>query len=240
MSSPARAASTPGARAYRICFAVGMLLMAATLGLGFVQVASTQHGVPGLSRDIMAGAQDALAKGQKVQAVREFRKAAEVSTADYAFLLSAAEGLGHAGDLPGALALVDQAERLSPGRSRAATVRGWAQLVNGQTGEAFSSFIVALNRDQKDAAAIAGVGEGLVVRKRYDEAFAMFERSLRADPRRAETYDGYGIALAQAGRPGDAVRQFAAALALRPTAVRRANLDRARAESAAAAAGTVR
>jgi Flp pilus assembly protein TadD len=205
MSSFVPAPLTPRIRVYRICFGVGLVLLAASLGLGFRQVAASRGRAPGLSRDLMDGAREALAHGRTRAALREFRKAADVSPDDYRLLLSSAEGLAQNGDFDGALALADRAERLRPGDSRAPSVRGWALLLGGRTSEAYASFLAALSRNPNDAAALAGVAEGLAAQRRYDEATRLFARSVAADPRRVETRDGYGIALALAGLPGAAV-----------------------------------
>jgi tetratricopeptide (TPR) repeat protein len=221
-------------RVYRACFAAGLLLFLGSVAAGFVHVASTRGGLPGLSQDPFLVAREELARGDRARAVREFRKGAEVNGNDYGTLLSAAEGMGRAGDLDGALAALARAESLRPGQSRTATVRGWALLVNGKAAEAFGAFALALRRDENDAIALAGAAEVLMGQRRYGDAAKLFARSVRLDPRLASTRDGLGTALALGGRPGEAVEHFAAALDLEPTAQRRANLDRARGEAASA------
>jgi tetratricopeptide (TPR) repeat protein len=233
VSSVPPASSAVVARVYRACFVAGLLLFGGSLAAGFLQVGASQGRLPDLSRDSFRAAREALARGDRPAAIREYRKGADVDRNDYGALLAAAQGLGHAGDVEGALAVLARAERLRPGQSRTATVRGWALLANGRMAEAFGAFAAALAANDKDAVALAGAAEVLMAQRRFDDAVKLFERSVRLDPRRASTREGMGVALALGGRPQEALEQFAAAVALEPTEQRRANLERARIEAAA-------
>ena len=218
---------------YRVCFAVGLAVLAASMLAGFGRVLATEHQLPGLSRDPFLVAQRDLAHGREQAAAREYRTGAAVNRADFSIQLSAADGLARAHDLQGALATLDHAETLRPGDVRTQNTRGRAYLANGRLQEAFTTFGEALRRAPGDADAMAGVGEVMLAQGRFPEAETAFRRALQARPGDAALHDALAVTLAGAGRHAEAAGEFEQAMALGPSPDRAANLARARREAAA-------
>jgi len=217
---------------YRLAFRLGLLITFGCFAAGLGHVALSERRLPGLEMDPLLRARDALARGEKAAAVREYRGMAAVNARDLDLLLQSAEGLVRAGDAAGGAELLGRAWAEHPGDARIHTALGWALYWTKKYDEAASHFETALRADPRDFRAHAGLAEVRLEQQRYREAEASLLRALALDPTNGSAHNSLGVAYALTGRPARAVDEFATAARLTPTADIFANLERARAESA--------
>jgi len=182
--------------------------------------------------DPLLRARDALARGDKVAATREYRGMAAVMPNDFDRLLEAAEGLVRAGDAAGGAELLRQAWTIRPGHPRLQTAFGWSLFWTKRYDEAAARFEQALRGDPRDLRAHAGLAEVRIEQQRYPEAEAGLLRARELDPTNASVHNSLGITYALTGRPQRAVEEFGVAARLSPTPDILANLERARRETA--------
>jgi len=217
---------------YRLAFRLGLLIAVGCLVAGLVQVAVSERRLPGLEMDPLVRARDALARGEKAAAAREYRGMAAVNSRDLDLLLQSAEGLVKAGDVAGGAELIGRAWAQHPGDPRVHTALGWALYWTKKYDEAASHFDTALRADPRDFRAHAGLAEVRLEQQRYPEAEAALVRVMALDPTNGSAHNSLGVAYALTGRPQKAVEEFAIAARLSPTPDILANLERARAEAA--------
>ena len=228
-------AAPPALRAetlYRLAFGLGLLIAVACFVAGLAQVAVSERRLPGLAMDPLIAARDALARGDKAAAGREYRGLAAVNSRDMDLLLQAAEGLVRAGDAAGGAELIGRAWAMNPGHPRVQTSLGWALYWTKRYDEAAARFEIALRADPRDVRAHAGMAEVRLEQQRYPEAEASLLRALELDPTNGSAHNSLGVAYALTGRPQRAVEEFGIAVRLSPTPDILANLERARGEAA--------
>jgi Flp pilus assembly protein TadD len=216
-------------RVYRGLFIAGLALFGATLAAGLGRFVAREHRLPGLSRDPLAPARDAIASGDRAVAIAEFRRMAALGRWNVDSLLTSGEGLALAGRFEEAQALLDRAAALRAGDPRVHTSRGWTLLWSRQFRAAWNEFATAVQKDPNQARAYAGLGAVLLEQDRNAEARAVLLRAIEIDPGQAQPYNGVGITYALEGQPEEAARYFALAAAISPEPVFLANLERARA-----------
>jgi Flp pilus assembly protein TadD len=214
---------------YRLAFGLGLLIALGCLVAGLVQVAVSERRLPGLEMDPLLRAREALARGEKAAAVREYRGMAAVNSRDLDLLLQSAEGLVRAGDPAGGAELIGRAWATHPGDPRVHTALGWALYWTKKYDEAAAHFETALRADPRDFRAHAGLAEVRLEQQRYPEAESALLRALALDPTNGSAHNSLGVAYALTGRPERAVEEFGIAVRLSPTPDILANLERARA-----------
>lgn len=180
---------------------------------------------PGLSQDVLAGADRALARGERRVAAREYRMAVVLFPKEPALLLRVARGLMQLGDLDGAAAALDRAKPLA---GRGLVLRGHILRQKGQSQAALDVFARALSTDPNDPEAAAGLGDVLLDQDRYTEAIRYLTLSLERRPS-GSVHNSLGIAHAMSGQLERAVEHFHEAAELDPGIPVAANLARARA-----------
>jgi Flp pilus assembly protein TadD len=217
---------------YRVAFGLGLLIALGSFAAGLAHVAVSERRLPGLEMDPLRRARDALGRGDKVAATREYRGMAAVMPNDFDRLLEAAEGLVRAGDTAGGAELLRQAWTLRPGHPRLQTAFGWSLFWTKRYDEAAARFEQALRADPRDLRAHAGLAEVRIEQQRYPEAEAALLRARELDPTNASVHNSLGITYALTGRPQRAVEEFGVAARLSPTSDILANLERARGETA--------
>jgi Flp pilus assembly protein TadD len=217
---------------YRVAFAFGVGLFGALLAAGLGHELAAKGRPPGLSIQPLAGGAEALASGNNRRAAREYKMATILTPAEYGTLLDAAVGLSRAGDLRGALAALDLAESLRGPLPSLDVARGNVLLRHHETEAALGAFSRALQKDEREAGALAGLGGIMLDRGRHADAIRLLRRSLEIRPADAEAETSLGLAYVLSGVPADAVEHFARAAALAPGPETSANLERARAAMA--------
>jgi tetratricopeptide (TPR) repeat protein len=217
---------------YRVAFGLGLLIALGSFAAGLARVAVSERRLPGIELDPLLRAREALARGDKVAATREYRGMAAVMPNDFDRLLEAAEGLVRAGDTAGGAELLRQAWTIRPGHPRLQTAFGWSLLWTKRYDEAAARFEQALRADPRDLRAHAGLAEVRIEQQRYPEAEAALLRARELDPTNASVHNSLGITYALTGRPQRAVEEFGVAARLSPTPDILANLERARGETA--------
>ena len=217
---------------YRLAFRLGLLITLGCLVAGLARSAISEHRVPGLEMDPLLRARDALARGDKAAAAREYRGMAAVNGRDLDLLLQSAEGLVRAGDAAGGAELIGRAWAAHPGDPRVHTAFGWALYWSKKYDEAAAHFETALRADPRDFRAHAGLAEVRLEQQRYAEAEPALLRALALDPTNGSAHNSLGVTYAMTGRPERAVDEFSIAARLSPTPDVLANLERARAETA--------
>jgi tetratricopeptide (TPR) repeat protein len=214
-------------RAYRWTFAGGALVIAGSLVAGVVSVLVRERRLPGLEQDATAEGRKALARGDRVAAIREFREWAEASPQRSA-AQEASENLAMAGDFAGAGAALDRMRRLDPGNPDMLTALGWVLFWQHRLDEAAGYFEMAVRANPRDHHAYRGLGETRIEQDRYAEAVAALERSVEIRPTEGASHNSLGIALALSGNRPAAVEHFAVAMRLTPDPTIAKNLERAR------------
>lgn len=223
------APSAPRAQSlYRVAFGLGLLIAFGSFAAGLARVAVSERRLPGIELDPLLPARDALARGDKATAAREYRGLAGVTPQDFERVLEAAEGLVRAGDAAGGAALLRQAWTIRPGHPRLQTSLGWSLFWTKRYDEAAARFEQALSADPRDLRAHAGLAEVRIEQQRYREAEAELLRAREIDPTNASVHNSLGIMYALTGRPQRAVEEFGVAARLSPTPDIVANLERAR------------
>jgi len=217
---------------YRLAFLLGLLITLGSLVAGLARSAVSERRLPGLEMDPLLRARDALARGDKAAAAREYRGMAAVNSRDLDLLLQSAEGLVRAGDAAGGAELIGRAWATHPGDPRVHTAFGWALYWTKKYDEAASHFETALRADPRDFRAHAGLAEVRLDQQRYAEAEPALLRALALDPTNGSAHNSLGVAYAMTGRPERAVDEFSIAARLSPTPDVLANLERARAQAA--------
>lgn len=229
---PTAAPALRAERLYRLAFGLGLLIAVGSLVAGLARSAVFEHRLPGLEMDPLLRARDALARGDKAVAAREYRGMAAVNPRDLDLLLQSAEGLVRAGDAAGGAELIGRAWATHPGDPRVHTALGWALYWTKKYDEAAAHFETALRADPRNFRAHAGLAEVRLEQQRYAEAEPALLRALALDPTNGSAHNSLGVAYAMTGRPERAVEEFQVAARLSPTPDIMANLERARAEAA--------
>lgn len=219
--------------AYKVAFAAGAGLFAASMIAGAAQVVRTQKRLPGLPPELMNNIRQHLAKGELRQAAREYRLASRIDPMSYDNLPELAQAMRRAGDVEGEMDQYRQARDrwpLDPATHRAL---GRALCRNGRLDEGIASLRKALEL-RPEAETELALGDAWLDHDRYVDALQAFSEAARLDPTNAAAHNGRGIALALSGDTRRAVEAFSEAVRLSPGPLYATNLDRARAALASA------
>jgi tetratricopeptide (TPR) repeat protein len=124
--------------------------------------------------------------------------------------------LWKAGDLPDAVAQLEQALRLKPDFAEAHNNLGSVLMEQGRLGEAVGQYEEALRLKPEHAEAHNDLGSALVQLGRLPEAIEHYEQAVRLKPDLAEAHNNLGNALDQSHRPREAIGQYEQALRIDP------------------------
>jgi tetratricopeptide (TPR) repeat protein len=120
------------------------------------------------------------------------------------------------GDLPGAIALYEQAIAEHPGFANAYVNLGTALVAQGRHGEARTRFERALALSPDLPEALNGLGLVFAAAGRYEDAVRQYDAAVRQDPRFVAAWNNRGTALARAGDRGGAEASLREALRIAP------------------------
>jgi tetratricopeptide (TPR) repeat protein len=230
--APARRA---GERCYRALFVAGVWIYGALFAGGIGYAVVKKGSVPELDAHALTDALERLQKGDVARAAREYDIAARLNPTDEGLARRGAELRGSLGDQDWEVALY--AGQRDAQAHNPAVHRNLAQALHSRRRyeEAAAAYGKAIELAPGDPRAYAGIGEVMLDQDRFADAEKAFLEALRRDPANAAVHNSLGIAAALSGRHAEAVKRFERAVALNPGY--RSNLDRARADLAAAEAG---
>jgi Flp pilus assembly protein TadD len=133
-------------------------------------------------------------------------------------LCAAARQRHLAGDLAGAVELIEQAVALKPRNALFRETLGLALRQAGRNAEAIAAFRQAVRLGKSSVSALCNLGSALAAGGEPAEAAACFRRAIAINPKFAGAHNGLGNALAALGDPGRAAKAFRQALDLDPNA----------------------
>jgi len=228
-----------GARARTAAFVVASVLVGVGAAAGVFASLRDRHRLPGLVQDPLEAAERARGRGDTRRAFREYRRAVALSTGRYDNLLLLVQTLALNGDVEGAAQALAAAQAVRPHEASLHRGTGFVLFARRRLTEAEGSFRTALANDGADARAWSGLGDVLLEQDRYAEAEPALRRALALRPTELGPLNSLGIVYALSGRHEEAIRAFETVMRHAPTPLIAANLERARAARAAAAAPPV-
>lgn len=171
-------------------------------------------------------------KGQYESAIREWRKALELSPGDARVYMNLGVALVRAGKPDEGIKNCQQALDIDPGNPEAHLNLGIALAGTGKLDEAITHYQKALEIDPDYPEAHSNLGVALAGKGKLDDAIARYREALEVKPDYAEVHSNLGVALARTGKLDEAIAHFQKALEISPNSAEvHNNLTRALAKA---------
>ena len=152
---------------------------------------------------------DAVARvGQWDMAARMYREASTANPDDAAAWAGLGQALVESGHAADALAALDRAATLAPGRADIARLRGRATLALGRVADARAAFTAATTEAPADPRGWTGLGVALDLGGDHRAAQIAYGRALAADPLNLAARNDLALSLALDGKLADAANRL--------------------------------
>jgi tetratricopeptide (TPR) repeat protein len=159
---------------------------------------------------------DALDKRDWPEAVKQLRKAIELSPSNAFSRLNLGTALYLSGDSRGALEQFEAAVRLSPQFAKAHYGIGVLMEADGRDDEAIKRFSAAVQYEPANVDARLSLGDALRRNGRLEEAMAQYDQVTKIDPGVSQARFGYVMALVRLKRYQEARERLAEAMKVYP------------------------